>query len=555
MPRTTLTAARVTALRPRKSPYDTRDSKLTCFGVRVLPSGRKRFFIHCQHRGERVWRIVGDANSMSVTDARRRADEMLAAIRRGEDAASLSRRGPLRGRRRDRVRALRAGLEGGNPRGKPGLLAQPDPAVLLGTPGRRHRQPGGPQLVRLAPRCPGCGRSLHAGALRHHAGGGSDGPSSRGFQPLPGHPTLSPEGKGALPVRRRDPPPVRSAVCSCGTKAASSRGRPSSPPDGVPQERDPDAALVRLPGRSSLPARQQDGSPNRLAVRPDTEGPRRDRAKTAGGSFPAPRAGGPSGTSWLDPFWSAIRAEAELCDVRLHDLRHTFASHAVLRGVPLPAVSHLLGHKQPSMTLRYAHVGDRETEAAAERIGADPSRWRWMIVRPTHPADSRSLREHLSVVFRSPVELPAPSAALLYRHILTSLQDVDLGFAGRRADNHAIHRAIAALSPGDALETRVTEQGRWGVDGRCGLGGGTTCPELRASARDAIAAPLKCSLSSVGVARRRIPSTATASGLMPGRWWCRSSYSSHSKKQFAKIHLTSTGIVTEPTPLWSCGSQ
>ena len=38
MPRTTLTAARVTALRPRKSAYDARDSKLTGFGVRVLLS-------------------------------------------------------------------------------------------------------------------------------------------------------------------------------------------------------------------------------------------------------------------------------------------------------------------------------------------------------------------------------------------------------------------------------------------------------------------------------------------------------------------------------------
>ena len=71
------------------------------------------------------------------------------------------------------------------------------------------------------------------------------------------------------------------------------------------------------------------------------------------------------------------------------------------------------------------------------------------------------LHEHPSVVCRSPVELPVPSAALLYRHILTSLQEVDLGFAGRRANNHSIHRAIAALSPGDPLETLVTEQGRW----------------------------------------------------------------------------------------------
>ena len=35
----------------------------------------------------------------------------------------------------------------------------------------------------------------------------------------------------------------------------------------------------------------------------------------------------------------------------------------------LPVVSRLLGHKRPSMTLRYAHVSDRETEAAVERIG------------------------------------------------------------------------------------------------------------------------------------------------------------------------------------------
>ena len=68
--------------------------------------------------------------------------------------------------------------------------------------------------------------------------------------------------------------------------------------------------------------------------------------------------------------WYSVRREAGIEDVRLHDLRHTFASHAVLQGVPLPVVSRLLGHKQPSMTLRYAHVSDRETEAAAERIGA-----------------------------------------------------------------------------------------------------------------------------------------------------------------------------------------
>ena len=67
--------------------------------------------------------------------------------------------------------------------------------------------------------------------------------------------------------------------------------------------------------------------------------------------------------------WLTLRKRAGLEDVRLHDLRHNFASQAVLNGVPLPTVARLLGHRQVSMTLCYAHVADREVEAAAERIG------------------------------------------------------------------------------------------------------------------------------------------------------------------------------------------
>ncbi|MDE0276044.1 MAG: tyrosine-type recombinase/integrase [Defluviicoccus sp.] len=49
--------------------------------------------------------------------------------------------------------------------------------------------------------------------------------------------------------------------------------------------------------------------------------------------------------------------------------RDTHASHAVMNGVPVPVVSRLLGHSNPRMTLRYSHLGDRETEQAAERVG------------------------------------------------------------------------------------------------------------------------------------------------------------------------------------------
>ena len=51
----------------------------------MTPSGRKRFFVHCQHRGERVWKIVGDFGVIDVKEARSRATGMPAAIRRGED--------------------------------------------------------------------------------------------------------------------------------------------------------------------------------------------------------------------------------------------------------------------------------------------------------------------------------------------------------------------------------------------------------------------------------------------------------------------------------------
>ena len=93
--------------------------------------------------------------------------------------------------------------------------------------------------------------------------------------------------------------------------------------------------------------------------------------RMAGGTeflFPSPQDAGRPLSHNL-PLWYAIRREAGMDDVRLHDLRHTYASHAVMQGTPLPVVACLLGHSQSTMTLRYAHTGDRETEAAAERIG------------------------------------------------------------------------------------------------------------------------------------------------------------------------------------------
>ena len=72
--------------------------------------------------------------------------------------------------------------------------------------------------------------------------------------------------------------------------------------------------------------------------------------------------------------WNSVRREVGIEDVRLHDLRHSFASHAVMSGVPVPVVSRLLGHSNVRMTLRYAHLSDKDIEAAAERVGAAMAR-------------------------------------------------------------------------------------------------------------------------------------------------------------------------------------
>lgn len=72
--------------------------------------------------------------------------------------------------------------------------------------------------------------------------------------------------------------------------------------------------------------------------------------------------------------WRAVqrhitRVGGNFNDVRIHDLRHTFASQAVLQGVNVPMISKLLGHKQIAMTLRYTHIHDADAKAAAERVG------------------------------------------------------------------------------------------------------------------------------------------------------------------------------------------
>jgi len=67
--------------------------------------------------------------------------------------------------------------------------------------------------------------------------------------------------------------------------------------------------------------------------------------------------------------WRAIRARAGLDDVRLHDLRHSFASVAAAGGASLTMIGRLLGHSQAATTARYAHLAADPVRAANDAIG------------------------------------------------------------------------------------------------------------------------------------------------------------------------------------------
>lgn len=91
----------------------------------------------------------------------------------------------------------------------------------------------------------------------------------------------------------------------------------------------------------------------------------------------------PRGTPWLFPgeavgqpvkeirrFWMRVQKEADLADVRIHDLRHTFASLLVSGGASLEMIGKLLGHSQMQTTQRYAHLMDSPLRAGVDTVAS-----------------------------------------------------------------------------------------------------------------------------------------------------------------------------------------
>jgi len=76
----------------------------------------------------------------------------------------------------------------------------------------------------------------------------------------------------------------------------------------------------------------------------------------------------------IKTFWKTVLKKSNLENVRIHDLRHTHASHLVSSGLSLSIVGKLLGHTQASTTQRYAHLADEPLRQAAALFGSKVSK-------------------------------------------------------------------------------------------------------------------------------------------------------------------------------------
>jgi integrase len=72
----------------------------------------------------------------------------------------------------------------------------------------------------------------------------------------------------------------------------------------------------------------------------------------------------------LQHTWETVRNEAGLTDVRLYDLRHSYASTLAKGGAPVYEIQALLGHKNISTSMRYIHLANDQVRSAADRANA-----------------------------------------------------------------------------------------------------------------------------------------------------------------------------------------
>ena len=359
----------VEALKPRKSTYDVRDRELKGFGVRVMPSGAKRYFVHAQHDGRRVWKIVGCAGPIGAGEARERARTLIAAIRNGNDDQAA---------------------------------APPDTPfeTVADEVFRRYARNWKPSTLRV-------NRNYYRNQILPWFQGRPIADITardvkQWFTSLHETPVAADRSAPVLSVIMREAEvygyrPEGTNPC-VGIKRYRRQGR----------ERFLTAAELRRLGE--MLARHEDGRPQVVAIirlllltgcrkgeiitlkwryyregklfLPDSKsGPRTVWLSSAAREvldgvprspvwvFPSPQIDGCLTVARLDRAWQRMRVEAGLRDVRLHDLRHSYASMAIAQGETVLTIGRLLGHRDPATTLKYTHMSDIMVHEAADTVG------------------------------------------------------------------------------------------------------------------------------------------------------------------------------------------
>ena len=367
MATTHLTEARIKALQPRKTTRDIRDAGLRGFGIRVYPTGRKRFFLHTQHQGKRFWKIIGDASGISLAEARKQAQALLAATRTGMPAstdetlfesvaeevfrryARIWKPGTLTVNRGYYRKQILPWFRGRQIAGITGADVREWFASLHATPVAADRS--APVLSVIMTRA-----------------------EDYGYRPQASNPC-----RGIRRYRRQG----RERFCS--VKEVRRLG-------SVLRQHEPcfptESAIIRLllltgcRSQEIVSLRWAEYREGHIHLTDSKTGPRmvwlsspvrrilNGLPRRSTWVFPSTRTRGHISSSRAGRFWTSIRAEAGLSDVRLHDLRHTYASFAVMQGENILTVGRLLGHNDPATTLKYTHLADGMVAEAAETVGA-----------------------------------------------------------------------------------------------------------------------------------------------------------------------------------------
>ena len=380
-----LTLRTIEALEPRPgAQYVAWDREIRGFGVRVSPAGARTFIVKYRLPSGRVrWATIDRVGVVTLDQARRRARQFLGVVAAGDD--------PLR--RKDAAR------------GAPTLAAVAD--RFLEEHVEARRKPATVRLYRLAIDShirPLLGQLTIAGASLadvvrlHHRLRATPYLANRvlavlskllswadhhGYRPAGSNPCRGVE-KYPEQSRRRYLSPAE--LKRLGAALRIAERYESIPPAAITVIR-----LLLLTGArvgEILSLRWSDVDLAGGALRlPDSKTGRKTILlpelaveilkawpRFAGSPFVFPGEGhgvrkGQHRVSLTDP-WAWVRCRARLADVRLHDLRHSFASVAVSDGQTLPVIGALLGHTQAATTQRYAHLMDDPLRAASDATAA-----------------------------------------------------------------------------------------------------------------------------------------------------------------------------------------